>query len=751
MGFLFGSNKGPTIPEITGLQIQTAVNVLPIPIIYGCPRVPINLIYANGFRAVAQKAQGGKGLLSGGKGATTGYKYYASFIGALGEGPLGPILGIFDDQQVYTMHTVPDGKNYTFYPGTDTQTPVPTIVSTWPNDAFSYKDTAYVWSFDYLLDSSATVPQLNFIPTGLFAGSCPLNVYNSLDGSETNLHLDADPALCINDFLTNPRYGVGFPSTYIDSSTLFTSTNGFNSAVGDAALATYCQAVGFGWSVVLNNSEPARSVLDRWCKNLGVAIVWTGYTLKFIPYWDTFTGNNPNWDPAAGVPKKYFAPVVQPLFDLTDLDFVQTPAGDDPLVMSRVDAIDVKNVVRLNFRDRNVLFNDNVVEAKDEATVQRFGPRTERMGTADEFSLMSYAAAAAQVNLQRNIAIRRTFEFKLPSIYCILDPMDIVTLTDTTLNLNKFPVRIQSIEEDEKGILTIKAEEFPIGSLSATLYSRQANLPPTILNTNIAPAPVNPPVIFEPTAPMLAAQGLVSPTVVIGASGGTGGVADPNWGGCNVWVSNDNISYSQLGTINAPARQGVTTATLAAFIGANPDLVNTLSVDLTESGGSLASVTTDQAIQGLSLCAIVDAAGDLELLGYTIATLTAPNKYNLTGLYRGMYGTIACSHASGSKFLRVDELISELILPTALLNTTLYVKLQSFNVSNLEPQDISTCVAYSFTPLGAGTNVLANPVVSALLAGMSIDCNSGDGTLDLNLGGSGACAPVVLTLDLEAL
>lgn len=755
MGFLFQKAKTPNIPEFTGLQVQTAVNALPIPIIYGCPRTSWNLIYANGFTAVAQKSGGkggGKGLLTGGKGSTTGYKYYASFICAIGEGPITDILVIFDDAQVYDLDTIPinSGKVYNFFNGTtDNTIPWAYITDLWPADAFTYKDTCYLGCDNYPLDSSATVPQLNFVPQGILAGSSPLNLFTAPSGAV--FLLDADPAQVIVDFLTNSTYGAGFPLSYVDTTTLLTSSDGFNPAIGDAAVSTYCQAVGLAWSVVLNNFEPASSILERWCKNLVVAPVWTGYSLKFIPYYDSANGDNPNWDSSSGIAEKYFQPNVTPLFDLTDDDFIQSSQEEDPVTVSRIDLADVKNVFRLDFRDRFNLFNSNIGYASDENQIELYGPRVDRMGTADEFSIANYADTSCQLQLQRSIAIRNTYTWKMNWGWCILDPMDIVTLSDEILGLNKFPVRIISIEEDEKGILTFTAEEFPLGAATSTLYTRASNSPPqTFLTNNPAPS-VNTPFIFEPTQPMIIAQGGGNPVIVIGASGGPSGTYSPDWGGCNVYVSNDNVSYDFLGIITGPSRQGVTTANLAAYSSANPDNTNTLSVNVTESNAEFDSVTSAQAAGGLTLCAIIDSAGDFELLAYTTATLVTTGNYNLTGLYRGLYGTVACSHLSGAQFLRVDNDTFEAQLPPNFVDQQLYIKLASFNTYGNELQSLSTCTVYTYTPTGAGTNINNDPIIAALLAGTSVDLNSANdpySPIDLNLGGSNSCSPTLLTIDL---
>lgn len=758
MGFLFSSGAKHKIPAITGLQIQTAVNILPIPLSYGCPRIPMNIVYANGFRAVAQKSSGGKGLLSGGKGETTGYKYFATFIGALAEGPAihldpgdgGQLLLVYDNQQTYTPQTAPNGKVFQSFSGASDQAPWSYIVSNWPADAFGYKDTIYVGFEDWPLDSSATIPQLNFIFQTLFYATSPLNRFTAPNASQ--YFLDADPGQVILDFLTDETHGVGFPLASIDTDSLLTSADGFDPDVGDAAISTYTQAIGLAWSVILNNAEPASSILERWCKNLVVAPVWTGSILKFVPYRDTFGNENPGWDAAAGIALKYYKPDIPILFDLTDDDFIQAEAGDDAVVMSRVDIVDIKNTVRLDFRDRTNLFNDSVSEAKDEVLVGQVGPRVERLGTADEFSLISYANVSVQMQLQRGAAVRNVFSFRLPWSYCILDPMDIITITNTVLGLDQFPVRIRTIEEDEKGFLSIVAEEFLLGAGTATVYAHADNTPPSDFQLNIPPPLVNEPTFFEPTSQLRYAQSMAVPTVAIAVSAGPLGTFDPNWGGCNVWLSDDDVTYVQNGTITGQSRMGGTTSTLAAFSGTNPDTVNTLGVDVSESNASLESVTPEQAVAGLSLCALVEPGGDYELLAYTTATLTGPNLYDLTDLYRGLYGTVACAHPSGSKFVRVDPTTFQIPLPVGSVGQTIFAKFPSFNIFNLETQELSDCDVYTYIPRGAGFSVTNNQIVIMLLAGLDVDLETVvSDPLDLNLGGAGACSVTGVTMDLETL
>ena len=63
--------------------------------------------------------------------------------------------------------------------------------------------------------------------------------------------------------------------------------------------------------------------------------------------------------------------------------------------------------------------------------------------------------------LQRRAYVRNAYRFKLGIRYALLEPMDIVLLTDAALGLDAAPVRITGIEEDDNGELSVTAEEIP--------------------------------------------------------------------------------------------------------------------------------------------------------------------------------------------------------------------------------------------------------------------------------------------------
>ncbi len=538
MSGIFGSNAQPsTTPDYTGLQIQTAVNTLPIPIVWGMSKLAPNVIWYNNFQT-SYGSGGGKGGLFGDS-SSSETTYSASVILALCEGEIAGINQIWKGQSLYTLSEL----GLSSFTGAVPQSAWSYVADSYPSQALGYEGTAYVCAANYALGDTATLDNHNFEVQGLrYATGYGQLRYNSSDATGSGsgyAFVDADPALIAADFLTSAQFGVGFPSASIDATTLYSSEGGNN-----ASYQTYCRAVGLALSPALTDQEQASSILQRWLQLTNTAAVWSGGLLRFIPYGDgAVTGN--------GVT---FTPNVSPIYDLGDDDF-KLEHNEDPLQVSRSDPFAASNVWRLEIAERNNAYNLTTVESRDQNAIELYGMRIAPTVTAHEICDQDVASISGQLMLQRAVYIRNTYKFSLSWEYCLLDPMDLVTVTDSVLGLTKAPVRITEIEEDEDGFLSVTAEEFPLGTATATLYPTQGvtNNP---INRNVPAAAVNAPVIFEPPA-MLAGS---APQVWIAASGGTGGVADPNWGGCFVWLSLDGASYSQIGAIAAPARQGALTA-----------------------------------------------------------------------------------------------------------------------------------------------------------------------------------------------
>lgn len=684
---LFASqSSGATTPDYTGLQIQTAVNALPVPIVWGATKIAPNVIWYANFKTNNDGGSGeGKGG-NGGGGGSGNVTYSADVILALCEGPITGIGTIWRGQSLYSLASL----GLSLFTGTTPQTPWGYLAANYPSQSLGYNGTAYVAEASYDLTTAATLDNHNFEVFGL--------QYQTGWGPGYSAP-DADPSEIVNDFLTSVQFGVGLPASSIDTTTLFGSG-------GDASYQTYCRAVGLSLSPALTDTETASSILSRWLQLTNTAAVWTGGLLRFIPYGDqAVTGNSITFQPATSA-----------IYNLTDDDY-KFDDGEDPIKVTVSDLFEAYNVWRLECCDRSDAYNLVPIESRDqnaiELVAQVTGTRGERISptvTAHEICDTNIAALSGQLMLQRAIYIRNTYKLRLSWEHCLLDPMDLVAVTDAVLGLNNTLIRITEIDEDDSGFLEVTAEEFTPGVCTATLYpnSNPSNNP---INRNIAVAPVNTPVILEPPASLVGA----TPQIWIAASGGAGGVVDPNWGGCNVLISVDNVTYERVGSIIGPAIQGVTTAILPSYSGTNPDSIDTLSVNTAESGGVLIGASNLVASLAGTLCYI-----DGELISFEIASLASANNYDLSAIYRGLYGTTAGSHSSGGQFAALSGTsgILQFNLPAQFVNVELFIKLQSFNVFGGGLQDVSTCTAYTFIPSGVATE---HPIGSALAATTVMD------------------------------
>jgi hypothetical protein len=325
------------------------------------------------------------------------------------------------------------------------------------------------------------------------------------------------------------------------------------------------------------------------------------------------------------------------------------------------------------------------VEAFDQAAIDLYGVRRE--GSLKARAIVDpihVGPIVAQLLLHRALLFRNTYQFKLGWKYCLLEPMDLVQITDARLGVSALTVRITAVEEDEEGTLSITAEDFFGGYSTAVVYPKQSGSG-YVPNWNSPPGDVNPPIIFEPPAALL--TGGLEIWVVL--SGGT------NWGGAQVWISSDGNSFALAGTVNSSAAQGVLTADLPPH--SSPDATNTLSVDLTESQGQLASVSATDAANLVTLCYVGG-----ELLAYQTATLTAAGKYALTTLYRGAYGSTITDHPPGSMFARLDGSIGRFSYPSTLIGQTIYLKFASMNIVGGGLQSLNSLPVYTYAVRGTG-------------------------------------------------
>jgi hypothetical protein len=625
---MFGGNTATETTKIGSMRIQDQGYGTRIPVVLGTNRVNPVLIWYSNFKAIPQSTQGGKG-----GGSSPGSYIYKAAIMLLaceaGGAGITAYGKLWRNKKVYAN---PGKRKLDEFLGSDAQSVWGWLATKHPTKALAYQGHAYLAASAYGIGTDASL------------GNHALEIY----GLHATLEEpDAAVSDCITEFLTNAQWGAGFAAGKI----------GDLSAVDD-----YCAAYGIRISPALIDAKPAHEYLTAWAKIANAGMVWSGGHLKFIPYADVATTG--------------YTPPAATGYDLTDDDFI-VEGDEDPVICTPKLLADRYNHVQVEYLDRATDYNKVVVDAKDQANIEEYGLRTMPTVKLHEVCTPARARLIAETILQRSLYIVNTYEFKLSWNYSLLEPMDIVTITDAQLGLDHEPVRIIKIVDDE--LLHITAEEMPYGASQGESYS-SASPDVFIPDEALEPSGINTPIVFA--APEQQSSTGYEVWCSISSS-------DENFGGCEVWASYDDATYSLIGVHYGSSIQGVLTASLSA--GSDPDTVNTLSVDLSQSLGELTTVT--QTVTDLfdALCLVGN-----EFISFRDAALTGNYTYDLTYLRRGVYGS-AQGAANGARFVRCDSRLFRFTYDPFKGGNTIYLKFPAFNAYGDGLQDISTLTPVTFT------------------------------------------------------
>ncbi|MBJ9701706.1 hypothetical protein I5509_15425 [Acinetobacter baumannii] len=642
------------------LRVQTSAYGLAQPLVYGKNRVAANMIWYGDFNAIAHTTTTKSGGIFGmgkTKTKTTTYTYEASLLLGLCENKIKSVdkvwvgkIQVVDRKKNNITQSPLDQLGFELYNYSNAPNNVwPYLLSKHPDQVVSYPYLNYIAAANYNMGDTASLPTHSF------------EVISDITFSDT-IH-DANPADVIEDFITNPRYGAAPSLNMADLS----------------EFRTYCAATNLLISPALTEQRAAHEIINEIVEAVNCAIVPSPDGLKIRSYGDTAVSGN-------GVT---FTPDLTPAYHLTDDDFI----GDDqPVRVKRSRDTDAFNHCQIEYVNRFNQYNTETVEAKDQANIEMFGLRTQDPVKYDFFCEPKIARHAVQLLLQRKLYVRNEYEFDLGWKYCRLEPMDIVTLTDESLGLDRFPVRITRIEEDQDGLLTVTAEELALGSRSAVEYDLQASN--GYQGGNEEPGNVNAPAIFEPPLELTDGKN----QIWVAASGGI------NWGGCNVWASIDNTTYEMIGTIYGSARYG----TLVSAIDADD---TSMQVQLNTSSQIFGGTLEDAEVDA-TLCKVGD-----EYINYVDATLDGSGRYTLSGMLRGRFDD-ASSHNAGESFVRIDRAIFEYDFNSNLIDKTIYLKFTSFNGLQQKEQTLDEVTAYSHTlnggrPSGVKGLSLQSPFVGS--------------------------------------
>lgn len=662
MGGIFGGKpaQAQKSQPIKQIKVQTSAYGNTIPVIYGVSRIAGNLIWYGDFKPIRHvdgvASTGGKG---GGTppAKTISYTYTVSGIFALCH---GPFYGIRETFWSGKKKRTDGGSAFTFAVGSIGQLASTYMTTKHLAQADPYSGIAYAEFNNFAIDSPS-IENMSFLINGKFP----------IDPSYSKFSAKAKDV--VTDIIKNTDYGAA-PGLVVDAWTDY---------------GNYTVAADMLLDMAIDSQSPALDVLNGIFLATNSAPLWSDGKLKIIPLGDKYEEGN----------GATFTPNVTPLYDLYDSDFIVS-GDEEPVKVERATYADAKNLYSFEFTNSYRDYNIESDTVSDQSHLNEFGVRSG--GTIDLklMSIQSRARDSARLILQRGLYIRNKYRFRLSQQYTLLEPADIVTITDSSLGLDKWPVRITEIDESGDGDISVFAEEFPAGIGHAALYANETSSG-HIPDYQVDPGLVTAPLFFEPPIE-LTTTGLEVWAAVTGLTS--------DWGGAEVWVSLDGSTYQRSSEVRGGARYGTTTSAL------NAGTAQTFGVSLLGNGGQILTATAQAADALTSLCWVGTYSGG-EYLSVTTATLTGTNAYNLTTRTRGAYKSGDVYHIATQNFVRVDDAIAKSgPLDISMVGKTIYFKFLSFNSYGAAQKGLAEVSPYAYTITGVMAKIPPSDVTGVTVS-----------------------------------
>lgn len=621
MSFFRGRTTTTRANKISEFTVNTAEYGAVVPEIIGTVRTAGNVIYYDDFTAHEHREthKAGKGGKS--KQVSITYTYTVAVILGLCEGPISGIGKVWIGKNVHNYPA--DDIQLTLFDGKENQQPWAYTQGKHPEKALPYPGLAYMAGVIDLGDSGS-MPSYNFEVKGRLL--------------ETGDGIDVNPA----DYIRYVLDKIGKKDMQI---------------IGLDNYRKYCKEADLLISSPPDeNAKAAREVVNEIAKLTNAYVFWSNDKLKIVPLADRPVGN---WTPNKTV-----------VYDLTADDFLPQTGGA-LVVYKRKDSSAVYNQFPVEFINRANGYEKESVSYEFTEDIKNYGVRAASVTNAHYIYKKERAVKIAEQLARNNKYGRTQYTFKLDWSFCQLEVGDLVRLTDENSGIFEQVAVVSGITEGTDGCLTVTALSRAQGDYSATKYNIHANDRPFIDYNKSAPDTL--PIIFQPPAD-LTSDGL---ELWIAAKGKADG-----WGGCTVYVSDDNTNYRTVGQIAGSARCG--------------KLINNITKDSTDiivsCNDQLLSGTPQDAERKNTLCWIGG-----ECLSYVTATLLSTGNYKLSGCIRGQYNTTPAAHSAGADFVRLDNAVLHLDFTKDDIGKKIYLKFCSYNIFGAGQQDLSEVKAYEYT------------------------------------------------------
>lgn len=624
MGLFKGTHTVTRADKISNFSVNTAEYGAPVMEILGTTRISGNVIYYDDFTAHEHKETVKTGKGGGSTSTQITYTYTVAVILGLCEGPITGIGRVWRDKKTYNY---PDERiELTLKKGTASQTPWSYVTDKHPQKAMAYENLAYMCGVVDLGDRSS-LPSYNFEVQG--------KLLSTGDGTDVN------PM----DYIKYVLGKVGQGSVTINGEANFRSF----CSNADLLISTPADATG---------TEEAQKIVNEIADLMGAYVFWSNDSYKIVPLADRPVGI---WTPDKTI-----------RYDLTPDDFM--PQNGSCITWARKDTSEQYNRWTVEFLNRSHGYEKESVTYEDTADIAERGVKQAPTINARYVYTKARAVKIATAAARRSKIGKNQYTFRLGWAFCRLEPGDLVRITDEASGIENQPVMITSIQEGADGLLTVTAISWFKANYGAAEYDvHEVDRP--YVDFNAEPGDTDTPVIFQPPSDLtqnglelwIAAKGLTS-----------------NWGGCTVYVSDDNENYRTVGQITNNARIGTLASSLTA---------SGTSLEVSINGTMLSG--TDQDAERANTLLWIDG----ECLSYKTATLLSNGNYQLTGLIRGQYNTSAVAHSSGSTLVRCDEAILKEPFLKEDVGKKIYLKFCSYNIFGAAEQSLADVQAYEYTIL----------------------------------------------------
>lgn len=626
MSFFRGRTTTTRANKISEFTVNTAEYGAVVPEIIGTVRTAGNVIYYDDFTAHEHREthKAGKGGKS--KQVSITYTYTVAVILGLCEGPISGIGKVWIGKNVHNYPA--DDIQLTLFDGKENQQPWAYTQGKHPEKALPYPGLAYMAGVIDLGDSGS-MPSYNFEVKGRLL--------------ETGDGVDVNPA----DYIRYVLDKIGKKDMQI---------------IGLDNYRKYCKEADLLISSPPDeDAKAAREVVNEIAKLTNAYVFWSNDKLKIVPLADRPVGS--------------WAPDKTGITDLTADDFLPQ-SGGALVTYKRKDSSAIYNQFPVEFINRANGYEKESVSYEFTEDIKNYGVRAASVTNAHYVYTKERAVKIAEQLARNNRYERTQYTFKLDWSLCRLEVGDLVRLTDENSGIFEQVAVINGITEGTDGCLTVTAISRAPGDYPAAKYNVHANDRPYIDYNKTAPDTI--PVIFQPPAD-LTADGL---ELWIAAKGKADG-----WGGCTVYVSDDNTNYRTVGQIAGSARCGKLTQPLSPI--PNHPSGNRVFVTCNDQ---LLSGTPQDAERKNTLCWIGG-----ECMSYVNANLQSNGAWLLSGLYRGQCNTAVRMHAKDTDFVRLDNSVFKVPFAKEDIGKKIYLKFCSYNIFGAGNQDLSEVKAYEYT------------------------------------------------------